>query len=128
MPALLVLGGQRMLTLTRGGNDLPGRSLAQPRLTGLISRRGFGDVCRMLPTGYPAGRSPLEGNHEPELGFFPVDGGVRVGIQFPETLLGESFFRNGQRPVIQPLVPAQFHTTSGNRTCPGAADKDRLLP
>jgi hypothetical protein len=30
---------------------------------------------------------------------------VRVGFQFPKTLLDQSFFRTGQHLVIQPIVP-----------------------
>src|ERR1017187_6689854 len=54
--------------------------------------------------GAEPGSSPLERSHEPELGFFSGDGGVRVGLQFPEELLDRSFSRIGQRPVIQPFV------------------------
>ena len=54
--------------------------------------------------GADPGSSPLERSHEPEPGFFPGDGGVRVGLQFPEELLDRSFSRIGQRPVIQPFV------------------------
>src|ERR1035437_4300900 len=58
--------------------------------------------------GADPGNSPLERSHEPKPGFFPGDGGVRVGLQAPETLLDKSFSRIGKRPVIQPLVVGQF--------------------
>ena len=35
----------------------------------------------------------VERSPEPELGFFPGDGGARVGLQVPETLLDKSVFR-----------------------------------
>ena len=46
----------------------------------------------------------IERSPEPELGFFPGDGGVRVCPQVTETLLDERFPRIGQRPGIQPFV------------------------
>jgi hypothetical protein len=55
---------------------------------------------RMSPTG----SSPLERSHEPELALFREDAGVQVGFQIPETLLDQSVFCIGQRPVIQPFV------------------------
>ena len=48
--------------------------------------------------------APLERSQAPEPGYLPEEGGVRVGLQIPETLLDMSFFRIGQRPVIQPFV------------------------
>ena len=52
--------------------------------------------------------SPLERSHEPDLGFLPGDGGVRVGLQVPKVLLDESLLRLRQRPVIEPFVVVQF--------------------
>jgi hypothetical protein len=54
--------------------------------------------------GAGPGNSLLEWSCEPNLGFFPGDGSVRVGLQVPETPIDKGFFRIGQRPVIQPLV------------------------
>ena len=51
--------------------------------------------------------SALERSHEPGLGFFPRDGGVRVGFQVPETLLDKRLSRISQRPIIQPLLLPQ---------------------
>jgi hypothetical protein len=56
----------------------------------------------------------VERRHEPELGFFAGDGGVRVGLQFPQTLLDEGFSPIGQRSVIQPLILGQL--ASNQRT------------
>ena len=50
---------------------------------------------------------PLERSHEPKLGFFPRDGGVRVGLEVPEALLANSAFHIGERTVLQPLVLGQ---------------------
>jgi hypothetical protein len=50
----------------------------------------------------------VERRHEPELGFSAGDGGVRVGLQFPQTLLDEGFSASGQRSVIWPLVMGQL--------------------
>jgi hypothetical protein len=41
--------------------------------------------------GAAPGSSPLEQSHEPELGCFTADGGVRVGLQVAETLFDKSF-------------------------------------
>jgi len=46
--------------------------------------------------GADPGSSPLERSQEPELGFFPGYGGVRVGLEVPEALLDESFPHIGQ--------------------------------
>jgi hypothetical protein len=74
----------------------------------------------------PCNSSP-KWSHEWDLGLFPGDGGVQVGLQLSGALLDECFFRIGQRPVIQPIVLGKCHTAVGIGTCPRAAVK-RMFP
>ena len=45
-------------------------------------------------------------------------GGVRVGLQVPETLFDKSLFRIGASPVIQPLVRGQLDAAARIHTSP----------